>query len=122
MRLLQLYRSVIGKKVIAAVTGAIMMGFLLLHVAGNLKAFLPDVGGAYRIEPKKRGVAQSPPLPVTVELGQDVASPPEGLADRIAAEIRAKLVVTTEVTLVPYGTLPREEYKAKLVDFSQAED
>ena len=42
MRLLQLYRSVIGKKVIAAVTGAIMMGFLLLHVAGNLKAFLPD--------------------------------------------------------------------------------
>ena len=91
-------------------------------IGALLKDFLPDVGGAFRIEPKKRGVAQSPPLPVTAELGQNVAQPPEGLADRIAMEIRAKLVVTTEVTLVPYGTLPREEYKAKLVDFSQAED
>jgi succinate dehydrogenase / fumarate reductase cytochrome b subunit len=41
-RLLLLYRSVLGKKVIVAVTGAIMLGFLLLHVAGNLKTFLPD--------------------------------------------------------------------------------
>ena len=41
-RLLLLYRSIIGKKVIAAVTGAVMMGFLILHVAGNLKAVLPD--------------------------------------------------------------------------------
>lgn len=41
-RLLLLYRSIIGKKVIAATTGAILMGFLILHVAGNLKAFLPD--------------------------------------------------------------------------------
>ena len=41
-RLLLLYRSIIGKKAIVAVTGAIMVGFLMLHVAGNLKAFLPD--------------------------------------------------------------------------------
>ena len=41
-RLLQLYRSVLGKKAIVAVTGAIMLGFLILHMIGNLKAFLPD--------------------------------------------------------------------------------
>lgn len=41
-RLLLLYRSVLGKKAIVAVTGAIMMSFLLLHAAGNVKAFLPD--------------------------------------------------------------------------------
>jgi len=41
-RLLLLYRSLLGKKVIVAVTGAIMLGFLLLHVVGNLKTFLPD--------------------------------------------------------------------------------
>ena len=41
-RFLQLYRSVLGKKAIVAVTGAMMLGFLLLHVIGNLKAFLPD--------------------------------------------------------------------------------
>jgi succinate dehydrogenase / fumarate reductase cytochrome b subunit len=41
-RFLLLYRSVLGKKAIVAVTGAMMLGFLLLHVIGNLKAFLPD--------------------------------------------------------------------------------
>lgn len=41
-RFLLLYGSVLGKKAIVAVTGAMMLGFLLLHVIGNLKAFLPD--------------------------------------------------------------------------------
>lgn len=41
-RFLLLYRSVVGKKVIVAVTGAMLLGFLLLHVVGNLKAFLPS--------------------------------------------------------------------------------
>jgi len=40
-RLLLLYRSLVGKKVIVAVTGAILLGFLLFHAAGNLKTFLP---------------------------------------------------------------------------------
>jgi len=91
-------------------------------VGALLEEFLPEVGGFFRILPKKRGVAQSPPLPVTVELGPGKSSAPEGLTDRIAATIRSKLVVTTEVTLVPYGSLPRDEYKTKLVDYSQAED
>lgn len=41
-RLIVLYRSLVGKKAIVAVTGAILLGFLLFHAAGNLKAFLPD--------------------------------------------------------------------------------
>ena len=41
-RLLALYRSSIGKKAIVAVTGALLLGFLLLHVIGNLKVFLAD--------------------------------------------------------------------------------
>jgi succinate dehydrogenase / fumarate reductase cytochrome b subunit len=36
---LSFYRSTIGKKVIMAVTGLVMAGFLVLHMAGNLQAF-----------------------------------------------------------------------------------
>lgn len=38
-RIQTLYNSIIGKKVIAAVTGLVLFGFLLGHVAGNLKVF-----------------------------------------------------------------------------------
>ena len=38
-RLRLLYQSTIGKKFIAAVTGLILFGFLIGHVAGNLKVF-----------------------------------------------------------------------------------
>ena len=36
------FQSTLGKKVVVAVTGAIWIGFLVGHVAGNLKVFLPD--------------------------------------------------------------------------------
>ena len=36
------YRSILGKKIIVAVTGMLMLGFLVLHVIGNLHVFLPD--------------------------------------------------------------------------------
>ncbi|MCD6043742.1 MAG: AMP-binding enzyme C-terminal domain, partial [Burkholderiales bacterium] len=39
----------------------------------------------------------------------------------IRAEIRAALAVTTGVKPVPPGSLPRSEYKSKLVDYSDAE-
>jgi succinate dehydrogenase / fumarate reductase, cytochrome b subunit len=39
MALGSFYRSTIGKKVIMAVTGLIGIGFVILHVAGNLQAF-----------------------------------------------------------------------------------
>src|ERR1043166_2744300 len=37
---LDFYRSTIGKKIIMAVTGLIWVGFVILHMAGNLQAFL----------------------------------------------------------------------------------
>ncbi len=40
MWLLTLYRSTIGKKMIMAVTGLMMVGFVILHMAGNLQLFL----------------------------------------------------------------------------------
>jgi succinate dehydrogenase / fumarate reductase, cytochrome b subunit len=37
---LDFYRSTIGKKIIMAVTGLLWVGFVILHMAGNLQAFL----------------------------------------------------------------------------------
>lgn len=39
MRLLRFYQSAIGKKAVVAFTGAIMVGFLLLHAYGNLHVY-----------------------------------------------------------------------------------
>jgi succinate dehydrogenase / fumarate reductase cytochrome b subunit len=41
---LAVYRSSIGKKAIMAVTGAILVGFVFIHMVGNLKLYIPDGG------------------------------------------------------------------------------
>ncbi len=76
-------------------------------------SFRPDVSGALLLRPASTGIRQEPPLPIDVELAS--AAAPSGLAERIESTIRAKLVVSTRVNLVPYGSLPRSEYKTKLV-------
>ena len=38
--MLDFYRSTVGKKIIMAVSGLIWVGFVILHMAGNLQAFL----------------------------------------------------------------------------------
>ena len=38
--MLDFYRSTVGKKIIMAVTGLIWVGFVILHMAGNLQAFM----------------------------------------------------------------------------------
>ncbi len=78
-----------------------------------------EVSGTISIRPKTKAVKQAPPLPVTVELARDVA-PDQALASRIRQRLRDELLVTTEITLVPFGTLPRTDYKSKLVDWSQS--
>jgi phenylacetate-CoA ligase len=80
--------------------------------------FAPHVTGMIAVQPARRGVRQDPPLPVTVETAGD--APPPDLAGRIRDRIRARLTVTTAVTLVPPGHLPRSDYKSKLVDWSAA--
>lgn len=42
MKRLRFYQSTLGMKVLVAVTGALMVAFLVGHVLGNLKVFLPD--------------------------------------------------------------------------------
>lgn len=47
-RLLGLWRTVIGKKVVMAVTGIVLIGFVIAHMLGNLKIFSgPDEIDAY---------------------------------------------------------------------------
>jgi phenylacetate-CoA ligase len=75
--------------------------------------FHPRVTGAVVIQPRSRGVRQEPPLPIAVE-GE------AGLADAIAAELRAALTFTAQVRMVAPKSLPRSDYKSKLVDFSGA--
>jgi phenylacetate-CoA ligase len=79
-----------------------------------INEFAPAVAGVIVIRPRSAGVRQEPPLPISVELapGAEV----EGLAGRIRARVRDKLLVTTEITLAPPGSLPRSEYKSKLIE------
>ena len=83
--------------------------------------FSPRVSGVISVRPKRRAVKQDPPLPVVVELGEgEVGS--SDLAGVIERELRAALLVATNVVLVPFGTLPRSEYKTKVLDFGDARE
>lgn len=67
-----------------------------------------------------KGVSQPSPLPIAIELGKGVEVPPSGLAESIKREIRERLLVTSDMTLVNYGSMPRETYKSEWVDYSRA--
>ena len=86
-----------------------------------LNEFTPDVSGVIQVRPKEKGVRQTKPLPVLVELGENGAAQTVNLQQRISDQVRQRLLVTTDIQLVPYGTLPREVYKSRLVDYSDAE-
>tara|TARA_R110002020_G_scaffold15143_44_gene53981 strand:- start:16983 stop:18299 length:1317 start_codon:yes stop_codon:yes gene_type:complete len=81
--------------------------------------FAPAVTGVISVRPGSKGVKQSPPLKVLVELAEGTSAS-EGLADTIRQRLRDKLVVTTRIDLVAAGSLPRSEYKSKLIDFAEA--
>jgi phenylacetate-CoA ligase len=82
--------------------------------------FTPAVSGIISIRPAAKGVKQPGPLKVVVELGHQGED--SALAQRIEEEIRSVLVVAAAIELVPPGTLPRTDYKSKLVDFSDAHE
>jgi phenylacetate-CoA ligase len=86
-----------------------------------LNEFTPDVSGMLQVRPKEAGVLQTPPLPVLVELGEEFAGSMDDLKQELQSEIRSRLLVTTDLQLVPYGTIPRETYKSKLIDYSDVE-
>ena len=81
--------------------------------------FRPRVGGSLLIRPAHTGVRQDVPPRVLVELAEG-GSGDADLAGAIRDAIRTRLVAGTDVELVPYGTLPRSEYKSRLVDFSES--
>ena len=80
-----------------------------------VSAFAPQVSGNIAVRPQTLGVKQDPPLPVAVELAPH-AAPDQALAGSIREKLRDVLVVQTRVELVPWGSLPRSEYKSQLVE------
>jgi len=85
-----------------------------------LEDFTPAVSGMFQVRPTERSVLQKPPLPVLIELGDGTTTAPEGLRERMVEEIRSRLLVTMDVQFVAFDTIPRETYKSKLVDYSDA--
>ena len=79
----------------------------------------PEVSGVISVRPRQKGFRQDPPLKLVVELAKGAAAD-AALAERIRNRIREALLVNTEIVLAPYGSLPRSEYKSKLVDWSEA--
>jgi phenylacetate-CoA ligase len=77
--------------------------------------FAPQVSGNILVRPLSVGVKQEPPLPVAVELAQDVSAD-DALALAIGEKVRSALVVQARVELVPFGTLQRSEYKSNLIE------
>jgi phenylacetate-CoA ligase len=79
-----------------------------------VSAFAPSVSGHILVRPTASGVKQEPPLPVTVELARG-ATDDDDLEAAIRDRLRSVLNVSTQVELVPFGTLQRSEYKSRLV-------
>jgi phenylacetate-CoA ligase len=80
-----------------------------------VSTFAPEVSGHIVVKPRAPGVKQDPPLPVSVELSPG-AKATEALAAAIHEKLRNVLVVQMHVDLVPWGSVQRSEYKAKLVE------
>jgi phenylacetate-CoA ligase len=80
-----------------------------------VSAFAPAVSGQVLVRPRAPGPKQDPPLPIRVELARG-ASAGDALADAIRERLREVLIVQTQVELVPWRTLERSDYKAKLVE------
>ena len=82
--------------------------------------FRPRVGGPILIRPAHTGVRQDAPPRVLVELGEGERARRRAGGRDPGRRSAAQLVTSTAVELVPYGTLPRSEYKSRLVDFSES--
>jgi succinate dehydrogenase / fumarate reductase, cytochrome b subunit len=62
------YNSVIGKKVVMAVTGLVLFGFVLGHMVGNLQVFLPAREGVPVLDLYGEKLRALPPLLWSVRL------------------------------------------------------
>mgnify|MGYP001286650005 FL=1 len=81
-----------------------------------VSSFRPQVTGEIRILLKQKPPLVHPPLPIQVEVEDGLTeSEQSALKKEIESTLRSKLIFTSDVQLVPKGTLPRFEMKAKLV-------
>ena len=78
-------------------------------------SFRPEVSGEILIQVDGPGPKVDPPLRIEVETGS-AAADPDGLAARIEQALRARLIFSARVELVPRGVLARTQMKAKLVE------
>ena len=76
--------------------------------------FQPQTTGYVEIQLREPGPRIQPPLPVKIEYGSE-ASDLQKLKADLETALREKLVFRASVELVPEGTLPRSEYKGRLV-------
>ncbi len=83
---------------------------------------IPDLGSEYQIH-LSRDKAERGVMRIVVEMGQEgqlaSAAP---LADRLVRTIKRELMVTAQVDIVAYGSLPRSERKSQRVFDTRIQD
>jgi phenylacetate-CoA ligase len=82
-------------------------------VADVVASLRPRTTGLLQIEAGGPGPSVEPPVPITVEFGEEPDL--EGLAAELEQRIRRELVFRAKVQLVPSGTLARGGMKSALV-------
>ena len=76
--------------------------------------FKPRTTGELEIQLAEPGPAAKAPLPIKVEYSAQIGDL-QNLKSELESALREKLVFRAQVQLVPEGTLPRYEYKGKLI-------
>lgn len=78
-------------------------------------SFKPEISGEMLISLDAPGPGVNPPLKIKVEAAADYQHAAD-VSSRIEQELRAKLIFAANVELVPHGSIPRTEMKAKLIE------
>lgn len=101
---LDFYRSTVGKKVVMAVTGSVLIGFVIMHMIGNLKIFagVDPASGVYKFDHYAVFLR---------EIGQDLFGP-----KTLLWAARIVLIVCVVLHAVSGIQLARLNRKAKPVD------
>jgi phenylacetate-CoA ligase len=82
--------------------------------------FLPQTTGKAQVVLRERGPKVEPPLHVRVECNEGVDPSRQELKEAIERRIRADLMVTTHVELMPFGSFERTATKTKLITVEPA--
>lgn len=84
------------------------------HIDAIISA-IPELGSEYQIH-LSRDMFERDQMLLRVELGESTdANQSDWLNGRLVKQIKRELMVTPEVEVVPYGSLPRSERKSKRV-------